>query len=343
VLTQRIRLLARAAPVRSLTLAVPAHVPHVPRVRAHQARDSLWLRCAFGTVVVMEPPPLYITTLFALGTMLGLLLLLRLGQRMLGASVHADLTQGNSARRMLQVGQVLGVFLIASSSVKGGVRFAGGVHGVLPDVLRVGVSSVIALALMMVTGHLGIGALLRARLPAELSRGNVAAGVAAGAHYVAVAVITSRSVSGDLHTGLHELGISLTFFVLGQLTLLVFITLFRALTTYDDAEQIQGENLAAALSYAGVSIAIAIIIARALEGDFVSWGESLKGYGGVLLLILGLYPVRQILVQVVLLGAPFTFRGGRLDAGVAAERNEGMGALEAVAYLATAFAVAELA
>ena len=142
---------------------------------------------------------------------------------------------------------------------------------------------------------------------------------------------------------LREIGLSLTFFVIGQVTLLLFITLFRALTTYDDAEQIEGENLAAALSYAGVSIAIGVIIARALEGDFTSWSESLRGYGGVLLFLLMLYPVRQILVQVVLLGAPFTFRGGRLDTGVAAERNEGMGALEAVSYLATAFAIAELA
>ncbi len=75
----------------------------------------------------------------------------------------------------------------------------------------------------------------------------------------------------------------------------------------------------------------------------MSWSESLLGYGSVLLFLFLLYPVRQILVQVVLLGAPFTLRGGRLDAGVAAERNEGMGALEAVSYLATAFAIAELA
>src|SRR5262249_11339069 len=156
---------------------------------------------------------------------------LRLGQRLLGGSVHADLNQGNSARRMLQVGQVLGVFLVASSAVKGGVRFA----GLGADVVRVAVSAVVALALMMLTGHLGVRALLRSRLPAELSRGNVAAGVAAGAHYVAVAVITSRAVSGG---DLRDLGLSLTFFVIGQLTLIVFITLFRALTTYDDAEQI---------------------------------------------------------------------------------------------------------
>ena len=90
----------------------------------------------------MEPPPLYIT-LFGLGTMLGLLLVLRVGQRALGAAMHAELAQGNTARRLLQVGQVLWVFLIASSSVKSGLR----VEGILPDVLRVGASSVGALAL----------------------------------------------------------------------------------------------------------------------------------------------------------------------------------------------------
>ena len=43
-----------------------------------------------------------------------------------------------------------------------------------------------------------------------------------------------------LKENLFEIGLTLTFFLLRQITLLVFITLFRALTTYDDAEQIQG-------------------------------------------------------------------------------------------------------
>src|SRR5262249_42817099 len=161
-----------------------------------------------------------------------------------------------------------GVFLIASSSVRGAVHGA----GLAGDVGRVATFGAVALALMMIAGHLGVRALLRSRLPAELERGNVAAGVAAGAHYVAVAVITSRAVSGG---DLRDLGLSLPFFVIGQITLVVFITLFRALTVYDDAEQIQGENLAAALSYGGVSIAVAVIVARALQGDFEGWVTSL--------------------------------------------------------------------
>lgn len=285
---------------------------------------------------MVDAPPYY-TTLLGLATMLVLLLILRGAQRFLtpGNSVPGDFLKGNAARSMLQVGQVLGAFMVAAAAVKGGVQG----QGLGQDAPRVAAFAIVGLTLIMVIGHLGLRLLLQSRLAAELARGNVAAGVAAGGHYVATAIITSRAVSGG---DLHDLGISLAFFGIGQLTLHVFISLFRALTVYDDAEQIQGENLAAALSYAGVSIAVAIVIGRALEGDFVSWGVSLKAYGAMLLFLLALYPVRQLLVQVVLLGAPFTFRGGRLDTGVAAERNAGLGALEGVTYVAAALAIAEI-
>jgi uncharacterized membrane protein YjfL (UPF0719 family) len=265
--------------------------------------------------------------------MIALLALLRVGQRLLGRSTPADLLHGNVAHGMVQVGQVVGVFLVGAAAVKGCVHGEGYAH----DLPRVVGFAVVGLALLLIIGQLGIRLLFRAQLAAELSRGNVAAGVAAGAHYAATAIITSHAVSGG---DLHDLGLALIFFGIGQLTLLAFVILFRALTVYDDAEQIKGENLAAALSYAGVSVAVAIVVGRALDGDFVSWGESLKGYGAVLLFLLGLYPVRQILVQMILLGAPFSLRGGRLDTGIAAERNAGLGALEAVSYVATALAIA---
>jgi uncharacterized membrane protein YjfL (UPF0719 family) len=282
----------------------------------------------------MEPSTLSLS-LFGVGTTLVLLILLRVAQRLFARSLAADLTQGNGAKSLLQVGQVLAVFLVATAAVKGVVRGVDLRH----DLLWVSIFGVAGLALVMLTGHLGVRLLLRARLPAEVERGNVAAGLSAGAHYVATGIITARALGGN---NLRELGLSVAFFVLAELTLLVFVTLFRALTTYDDAEQIQGENLAAALSYAGVSIAIAVIVARALEGDFEGWAASLRSYGFVLLSLLTLYPARQILVQVVLLGAPFTLRGGRLDEGVAQKRDVSLAALEAVSYLAVALAVAQI-
>lgn len=267
-----------------------------------------------------------------------LLLLLRVGQRVFSPAhtVGGDLAKSNSARRLLQVGQVLAVFMIAAAAVKNCVEGT----DLKRDALWAVAMGATGLLLLIVSGRVGLMLLLRSRLPQEIERGNVAAGVAAGAHYVATGIITSRAVAGN---DLPSLGLSLVFFLLAQVTLHVFVSLFRALTVYDDAEQIQGENLAAALSYGGVAISVAILIARALEGDFVSWGVSLRGYGVALLFAFALWPVRQILVQSLLLGYPFTLRGGKLDDGIAAERNEGMGILEAVAYLATALSIARLA
>ena len=70
---------------------------------------------------------------------------------------------------------------------------------------------------------------------------------------------------------------------------------------------------------------------------------SLRGYALALTFALALYPVRQLFVQTLLLGARFSPRGGRLDRGIAAERNLGMGMMEAVSYLAAAFLVTSLA
>jgi uncharacterized membrane protein YjfL (UPF0719 family) len=267
-----------------------------------------------------------------------LLLLLRVGQRVFspGHTVGGDLAQANSARRFLQVGQVLAVFMIAAAAVKNCVEGT----DLKRDILWAIAMGATGLALLLVSGRVGLMLLLRSRLPQEIERGNIAAGVAAGAHYVATGIITSRAVAGN---DLPSLGLSLVFFVLAQITLHIFVSLFRALTVYDDAEQIQGENLAAAISYGGVAIAVAILIARALEGDFVSWGVSLKGYGVALLFAFALWPVRQILVQSLLLGYPFALRGGKLDEGIAGARNEGMAVLEAVAYLATSLSIARLA
>jgi hypothetical protein len=62
-----------------------------------------------------------------------------------------------------------------------------------------------------------------------------------------------------------------------------------------------------------------------------------------LLSLLAFYPVRQLFVQMLLLHAPFAFRGGKLDSAISSERNIGMGALEAATYVATALAIVELA
>lgn len=269
---------------------------------------------------------------FGACTTLMLLALAELTRRRLGT----DLKEGNDAQRLASIGTIVGVFVIAGATVHEAVRG----RSLLEDGIACAAYGAIGFMAGTWAGQVGVRLLLGGALTGEVARGNRAAGLAASAQLLASAIVTSRAIAGSDLSGL---GLSLTFFVIGQATLLGFVSLFRALTTYDDAEQIHGENLAAALSYSGVTVAIAIVVARAVEGDFEGWLVSLRGYAGVLLSLALLYPVRQLFVQSILMRAPFRLRGGALDQAVAERRSAGLAAIEAATYVAVAVVIAELA
>lgn len=323
-----------AAPLPSVTATATAPIASSPPATAIANATA----AAVAPVSAAAPDlPWFYALGFAVGTTLVLLMLLRVAQGILSPQKTAvkDFADKNAARHLMQVGQVLGVFMVAAAVVKNCV------DGKDPtaDVIKAGGFGVLGIMLVAAAGRLGTQLLCKSSLPKEIDRGNIASGVAGGSHYVAAGIIAAHAVAGNK---LRDVGLSLLFFTIAVATLWAFVSLFRALTTYDDAEQIQGENLAASLSYAGLTIAVAIIVGTALDGDFVDWSISLKGYGTILLLALALYPVRQLFVQTVLLGAPFALRGGRLDVAVGTDRNEGLAVLEAATYIATALSVARL-
>lgn len=291
-----------------------------------------------GTVPSVEPSTPYLAA-FGSATVLVLLLVHRIVQRMFSpkSSLRAELLGDNRAFALREVGDVLAVFLLGAAITKNCV------HGedVITDIEWSLVFGFLGLLLLEATGVLGLRLLMKKRLTGALEKGNVAAGVASGAHYVAVGLLTSRAMAGaDVRGAL----LSLAFFAIGVLTHQMMVALFRFLTTYDDTEQIEGENLAAALSYGGVSIAVAIVVARALEGgDFVDWPTAIVGFATVAVTAVAIVPLRQIIVQGVLLGGRPTIRGGDLDEAVGRDRNIGAAALEATTYLGAALALALLA
>ncbi|MBL8610163.1 MAG: DUF350 domain-containing protein [Myxococcales bacterium] len=281
---------------------------------------------------MLESPayPIVFTAVLATVLVLALQLTLRVTSK--DDHLKEALAKGNVARGLLHVGDVLSVFLVAASAVGSCVH----AEDLKSDALWSLVFGVAATVVYGLVSRLGMRSLFKGKLVAELDRGNEAAGVAAASHAIATGVITAKALGGD---DLPSLGLSAVFFVLAQATLHLYVALFRALTSYDDAEEILGENLAAALSYAGVTIALGLIIGRAVEGSFTGWASSLQAYGVALLYGLGLYVVRQIVVQTVILGAGFSLRKGKLDQAIGRERNVAMGALEAIAYVATALAL----
>src|SRR5215813_2915030 len=190
-------------------------------------------------------------------TVVGLALVAR---RMLGGRPH--LGGRNLAEALVAAGHLLGTFLIVASALAGCATGQDLVADIAWTALFGG-TGVILLALL---GRVGTDLILGARLGPEIARGNAAAGMAAASHQLASGILIASCLYGRDLAGF---GVSLSFFALAQITLHLFVIAFRALTVYGDREEILAENLAAALSYAGVTVALALIIGHAAEGTFL--------------------------------------------------------------------------
>ncbi len=246
--------------------------------------------------------------------------------------LRVDLEKGHVASSMLHAGDVLAIFMVSASVVGNCVHH----ESLVTDAMWATIFGLAATVLYYATSRLGMRVLLQAQLKEQVAAGNVAAGIAASGHAIATGIIVARSIGGS---DLVSLGLSLAFFGIAQASMHLLVGLFRWLTPYDDSEEVLGGNVAAALSYAGVTIAVGIIVGRAVEGTFTGWASSLRGYAIALGYGFTLYVVRQFVVQTVILGRAPTLRRGALDRGIATEKNVGMAALEAVAYVATALVV----
>jgi uncharacterized membrane protein YjfL (UPF0719 family) len=177
-------------------------------------------------------------------------------------------------------------------------------------------------------------ALLRGRLRGEIRRGNLAAGVVAAAHAAGTGIVVAHCFAAD---ALSNLPVGAIFFAVAEISLVLLSILFRALTAYADDEEIAGGNVAAAVSYSGLVIALSLIVGHAADGSFVGWLPALRSFAIFLSWAVLLYPVRQIVIARGLLGFPLVWRGGQLDRLVAQEHNGVVSTAEAIGYLAAAF------
>jgi uncharacterized membrane protein YjfL (UPF0719 family) len=236
--------------------------------------------------------------------------------------------------RLVEAGHLFAVFLIAASVVRHSVK------GESPasDLMWIAVFGGISVFLLEIVSGLGIRLLLKHHLPEEIDKGNIAAGIAAGGQYAATGMLAASCIQGDSFFGLE---ISLLFFAVAQISLHLMGVLFRALTSYDDDTEILGQNIAAALSYVGVILALSILIGNAASGEFKDFTSSFVGYGLALLYGFLFYPVRQVLLQGLVLRSKIQLRGGVLDKAIVA-RDPGYAIIEVAAYIGTSLLIVAL-
>jgi uncharacterized membrane protein YjfL (UPF0719 family) len=271
----------------------------------------------------------------ALATTLLLIIARGVYQLILGQQITEALTsRDNKAAAIALGGFILGVVNVIIP-VLGGES-----HSFWRDVAGLAAYGIGGIVAMSLTGVIfayysrQTGLLLRE----QVAGGNVAAGIVAASEYLAASLVVSGVLTGDSGAPLP----TIVFWVAGVIALLALTHLFRQLTAYNDAELIGQGSIAAALSQAGLMIAIGMMAGHSVSGNFEGYATGFRDFGLMLLAVFLLYPVRQIIVQMMLLGGGFSLRNGRLDQEIAQDQNVGAGLLEAVAYLATAMVVTRL-
>jgi uncharacterized membrane protein YjfL (UPF0719 family) len=158
---------------------------------------------------------------------------------------------------------------------------------------------------------------------------NSGMGAVEGGNYVAVGLITAGAMSGE--GGLVP---GLVYWLAGLAALVVAGLLYDKVTSYDLHDEIEKNNAAVGVAFAGVLIGFGNIIRLAGDGDFVSWNESLTEFGYYTVVGLILLPLVRLFADKVLLpGASLS------DELVKTKPNLGAGVLEAVSYIAASMLI----
>ena len=164
---------------------------------------------------------------------------------------------------------------------------------------------------------------------------NAGAGAVEFAVYIAVGLVIAAATagagaSGDEATIVESIIRSVVFFVLGMAVLMAFALFYQMTTPFDIHEEIEKDNAAVGIALAGNLVAIALVIFKAVFGEFVGWTEGLVSF--VVFAVIGfvlLYVVR-IIVDLALLP------GTKVADELAVDRNLGVAFIESGVVISAA-------
>ncbi|PID74056.1 MAG: DUF350 domain-containing protein [Desulfobacterales bacterium] len=233
----------------------------------------------------------------------------------------------NPALALAISGYYLGLVLAIGGALSGP---SNGVISDLIDLVIYGLEAVVLLNLSWWCCDRLI--LNRCKLADELIRDrNAGAGAVCFGAFTASGIIIFGSITG---TG-GNIWTALVFWGIGQGLLVVTTKVYDGITSYSIHDEIEKDNVAAGVGFAGALAAIGIITGFAARLDFTSWENSL--YDFVTMAVFGfvMLPVARVLTDRILLPTR------RLSDEIAGQEVPNIGAafIEAVSYIGAAFVI----
>jgi len=233
----------------------------------------------------------------------------------------------NAALALAVVGYYFGLVLAIGGTI------AGPSAGLVEDLYDLAIYGILSIILLNISWFLCDKLILfKFRVSEELIRDhNQGTGVVSAGISVASGFIIYGAVSGEGGS----IWTVLVFWALGQVLLILAGLVYERITPYNIHEQIEKDNVAAGVSFAGAMVSIGIIIGLAGEGDFTAWSVDLPVYLGFAVLGLILLPIIRLLTDKVLLPTV------KLADEIAAQEKPNVGAayIEAFSYIAAAFII----
>ncbi len=161
---------------------------------------------------------------------------------------------------------------------------------------------------------------------------NEGTGIIEACIYIANALLLYGALIGESTTIQEGLITFVSYWAIGNVMLLIAAKIFIKWMSYDIHAEIEKDNVAAGLSFAGAILAIGIIIMNALLDPFLDWQTTIVDVLSQTVLGCILLPIMRFLADKILLpGRKLT------DEIINQEKpNVGAGLIEAFAYVASA-------
>jgi uncharacterized membrane protein YjfL (UPF0719 family) len=231
-------------------------------------------------------------------------------------SINAELAdKDNIAVAMTMSGYYLGMTIIFVALLSGTTI------GLKNDLMAVGGYSVAGIALLNLSRWINDRFILKTFCNIEklTKEHDIGVGSVQLAAYLATGCIAAGAVSGE-----GNLLSFVAFFLLGQLTLVLFSIIYNVITPYDIHQELANKNTAAALGFSGALIGLGLIIMNGVSGDFVDWGQDLLSFAITVAIAFVFLPILLILIDRLVIP------GKSMRKEIQFDKNLGAGLLEAV-------------
>lgn len=218
---------------------------------------------------------------------------------------HID--DGNIAVGLRRAGLYLGI-AIALSGALGGVS-----KGFLLDIIQLLIDGLIIIGFMFssrfindffMLGHINNDEeCIKVFQQPDGSKlvGNTAVGMVEAGMYIATGFILNGSLSGAGGTFFQGIASAILFFIVGQITLLIFGLLYELITPFNVRDEIKNNNLAAGIGLGGLLTALGIILMSSVSGPFTGWGSDLASFAiyaffGIVMLLISSVVIDKLLL-----------------------------------------------